>query len=189
MDLDSKLQMYPEGPIRDYASKRYKKYKKRYKYRTRYIKVFDDRIFLHKWYPWSYWGYKPRLVPQGWYNLDLAKQRYIDLYGKDSLRHVKWIKGKEALERDFIIGKRLYIGNKWERVRTKSYHPLNYTLIKKFSTSHRTDFVERTLITSSKLLASEVPTSIKTAKRVGDKKLSHIQREKQEKAKNLYADT
>lgn len=180
--------MYPEGPVRDYASRAYKRKTRRYKYASKYVKVFDDRIYLHKWYPWSYWGYKPRLVPQGWYNLDLAKQRYIDLYGKDNLRHIKWVKGKEALERNFIMGRRLYIGNQWVNIRRKSYYSLSYTHIKKLSTSHRTDFVERTIITSSKLLASEITHSVNKAKRVGNIKLSHIQREKQEKAKNLYAD-
>jgi len=148
----------------------------------------DKRIFIHKWYPWSYWSYKPRLVLQGWYNLDLAKQKYIDTYGKENIRHVKWVKGKEAIERDFAIGKRLYIGGKWVSVRNKSYFKMPVKMVKlaiKSSKSHRRNYLERGVITTSKMITDQTRAVINPSK-VNGKKLSYIQKQKTEKAKNLY---
>lgn len=73
----------------------------------------DVKIYLHKWYPWSY-NYKgePAVVLQGFYSLKAARQRFLIYYGRENLRSVHWIKGKTALEKKFVIGKSLLIGGK-----------------------------------------------------------------------------
>ena len=184
------IEEFPEGPIRDYAIHTYKVRKARLRLIKRYTKALDSRVFIHKWYPWSYWGYKPRMVLQGWYNLDLAKQKYADTYGKDNLRHVKWVKGKEALERGFNVGKRLYIGGKWRAIRNKSYFNMPHSIVRlslKKSKSHRRSYLEKRVITTSKLMLDPDKIILNTSKRMG-KKLSHLQKEKTEKAKNLYTE-
>lgn len=77
------------------------------------IREMDVKIYLHKWYPWSY-NYKgePAVVLQGFYSLKAARQRFLIYYGRENLRSVHWIKGKTALEKKFVIGKSLLIGGK-----------------------------------------------------------------------------
>lgn len=79
------------------------------------IRPLDERICINKYYPWSYRNYYPTLVLQGWYSLKKAKQRYKEEYGNNALRFVKFIRGKDALERDFKIGDFLYINGRWIR--------------------------------------------------------------------------
>lgn len=76
----------------------------------RVIREMDQKIYLHKWYPWSY-NYKdePALVLQGFYSLKAARKRFLIYYGRENLKHVHWIKGKSALERGFKVGKSLLI--------------------------------------------------------------------------------
>lgn len=77
------------------------------------IREMDVKIYLHKWYPWSY-NYKgePAVVLQGFYSLKAARQRFLIYYGRENLRSVHWIKGKTALEKKFVISKSLLIGGK-----------------------------------------------------------------------------
>lgn len=74
------------------------------------IREIDQKIYLHKWYPWSY-NYKgePALVLQGFYSLKAARKRFSVYYGRENLKQVHWIKGKSALERGFTVGKSLLI--------------------------------------------------------------------------------
>lgn len=90
--------------------------KRRCDFHRRYAKVIkemDIKIYLHKWYPWSY-NYKgePAVVLQGFYSLKAARKRFLIYYGRENLKTVHWIKGKTALEKKFVIGKTLLIGGK-----------------------------------------------------------------------------
>lgn len=77
------------------------------------IKEMDIKIYLHKWYPWSY-NYKgePAVVLQGFYSLKAARKRFLTYYGREACKTVHWIKGKTALEKGFVIGKTLLIDGK-----------------------------------------------------------------------------
>lgn len=92
----------------------------------------DNKIYIHKYYPWSYENYKPALVLQGWYSEEKAKKAYLRVYGPKSLKYVKFIKGKEAIEKGFHITYHLYINGKWRPIYGKHtmYHcsgePLGY---------------------------------------------------------------
>ena len=90
--------------------------KRRREYHRRFGKVIKERdikIYLHKWYPWSY-NYKgePAVVLQGFYSLKAARKRFLTYYGRENLKSVHWIKGKTALEKKFVIGQSLLIGGK-----------------------------------------------------------------------------
>ena len=99
------------------------KYRQLAKKRRRAIKAvwdLDTKVWLHKYYPWSYNNYLPTLVLQGWYNENKAKKAYLRVYGPEALRYVKFIKGKDALERDFKVGHNLYINGRWRYIPGKS---------------------------------------------------------------------
>lgn len=90
--------------------------KRRREYYNRFNKVvkeMDLKIYLHKWYPWSY-NYKgePAVVLQGFYSLKAARKRFLIYYGRENLKAVHWIKGKTALEKKFVIGNSLLIAGK-----------------------------------------------------------------------------
>lgn len=90
--------------------------KRRREYYNRFNKVVKERdlkIYLHKWYPWSY-NYKgePAVVLQGFYSLKAARKRFLIYYGRENLKAVHWIKGKTALEKKFVIGNSLLIAGK-----------------------------------------------------------------------------
>lgn len=181
------IECYPDE-LRDYVLKVRKAYKKK-KAKYKHCKALDKRIFIHKWYPWSYWGYHPRVVPQGWYSLKLAKQKYIDLYGKENLRHVKWIKGKEALERDFKVGKRLFIGNRWVPIRIKTYFIPNIgTILSQIVANEtRNDRIEEKVIKTTKILSND-QKRVTISKNKSKKRLELplLQKAKQQRAKDLY---
>lgn len=102
------------------ANKEYKELIERFKR----IAGVDLKIYLYKWYPWSYKNYIPTLVLQGWYNLSSARKFYLKKYGPDSLKYIKFSKGKTILESgDFKVGKSLYINGKWIVVNSKRYTP------------------------------------------------------------------
>ena len=84
----------------------------------------DDKVYIHKYYPWCYENYQPSLVLQGWYNESKAKKAYLRVYGPNSLKYVKFIKGKEALEQGFHITYHLYINGGWRPIYGKHtmYH-------------------------------------------------------------------
>ena len=90
--------------------RRRKEYYQRFR---KVIKETDIKIYLHKWYPWSY-NYKgePAVVLQGFYSLKAARKRFLTYYGRENLKSVHWIKGKTALEKKFVIGQSLLIGGK-----------------------------------------------------------------------------
>lgn len=108
-------------------SRRAKRYllasRKRHKEKREKVKavwVLDSKIWLHKYYPWCYNEYLPTLVLQGWYNEDKAKKAYLRIYGPEALKYVKFIKGKDAVEREFKIGHNLYINGRWRYIPGKS---------------------------------------------------------------------
>lgn len=98
---------------------------KRKRQKKKYLAVksiwdLDPKIWLHKYYPWCYNEYIPTLVLQGWYDENKAKKAYLRTYGPQALKYVKFIKGKDALERDFKIGHNLYINGRWRYIPGKS---------------------------------------------------------------------
>lgn len=107
--------------LREFALELRKKRKEKCK-STKLVNL-DSKIYLHKYYPWCYKNFIPTLVLQGWYNPQIARKKYLDNYGPDSLKYVKFIRGKEALEMDFSIGKTLYINGKWRSVKHKIFFP------------------------------------------------------------------
>lgn len=107
--------------------RKYSNYHKQYHKKHRYFKSLDDRIYLHKWYPWCYKDYKPTLVLVGWYSIERAKDVMTRKFGKDALKEIKFVKGKDALERDFQVGASLYIGGKWVPFRLKMAFPKSTT--------------------------------------------------------------
>lgn len=107
--------------FRDMQRKLSAKWKRRNK--RAHIPAVDPKVYLHKYYPWSYRDYIPTLYLQGFYSEEYAKKRYLKLYGPDALKYVKFIKGKDALEREFAIGKNVYINGKWIAPKGKLMHP------------------------------------------------------------------
>ena len=105
---------------------RSKRRKYQAKIRQKYNPYFslDTKIYIHKWYPWCYENYKPSLVLQGWYSEEKAKKAYLRVYGPKSLKYVKFIKGREALEKGFHITYHLYINGHWRPIYGKHtmYH-------------------------------------------------------------------
>lgn len=100
--------------------------KKHHEYQKRFQQIagVDRKIYLYKWYPWSYKNYIPTLVLQGWYDLNRAKRFFINKYGPEALKYVKFSKGKSILEsQDFKVGKTLYINGMWRLVSSKIYIP------------------------------------------------------------------
>lgn len=97
---------------------------------------WDKKIFMHKYYPWCYHNYKPRLVLQGWYNVKVAKLRYKKVYGEDVLTHIRFIKGRLALERGFTTGQSLYINGRWRKPfsKIKGSLPGDITFLKRGKT-------------------------------------------------------
>ena len=101
------IDLLPEH-LRDYAKEVLKKRKEQYR-KTRVIGKLDKKVYLYKYYPWCYRDYKPTLVLQGWYSVKAAKEKYLQFYGPHALKYVKFIRGKDAVEKEFSIGKTLYI--------------------------------------------------------------------------------
>lgn len=87
-------------------------------------RVIDHKIYPYKFYPWSYKDGEPSLILQGWYDVKLAKRRYIRRYGNTALDHIKFIQGKEAVERGFKISQSLYINGKWRVIMNKTLRPM-----------------------------------------------------------------
>lgn len=85
--------------------------------------IFDKRLYYNKWYPWCYKGETPTVYPQGFYDLNYHKKKLLLTYGPDALKYIKWIKGKEAIERGFSIGKTLYINGRWQNHIGRIYYP------------------------------------------------------------------
>lgn len=78
--------------------------------------TLDNKIYIHKYYPWCYEEYRPKLVLQGWYNPEIAKKVYKKVYGPKALKYVKFIRGKDAIEKGFNITHHLYINNRWRYI-------------------------------------------------------------------------
>lgn len=89
----------------------------------------DPRIYVHKYYPWSWKDYQKTLVLQGWYNVKKAKYTYLKRFGPDALKHVKFIKGIKAIKEGFQIGNTLFINNRWVKVGSK-YSLMGYQVNK-----------------------------------------------------------
>lgn len=92
-------------------------------------KRLDDRIYLNKYYPWCYKNYIPTVALQGWYNRKEAKQIYKLFYGPTALKHIRFIKGRNAIAKNFSIGKTVYIDGMWRPVKNKEFCSSN--LVKK----------------------------------------------------------
>lgn len=113
-----------------------KKITTRERHRRRCVELMglDRKIYLGKYYPWSYKNFIPTLVLQGWYDVKYAKKKYIKQFGPDALKYVKFIKGREALERNFYIGHSLYINGHWEVIRNKTFYPIDVKRAHKYQT-------------------------------------------------------
>lgn len=104
--------------------RRLRKKQKELQKRFQQIAGVDRKVYLYKWYPWSYKNYVPTLVLQGWYDLNRAKRFFLNKYGPKALKYVKFSKGKSILEsQDFKVGKTLYINGRWRLVSSKIYIP------------------------------------------------------------------
>lgn len=101
-----------------------KEYYKRFRHQ---IKDKDRKVYLHKWYPWSYNRHgDPSIVLQGFYSIKAARIRFVTYYGKEACKTIHWIKGRGALERQFKVGKTLNIGGRWKRPISKILLTENY---------------------------------------------------------------
>lgn len=98
-------------------------------------KRLDDRIYLNKYYPWCYKNYIPTVALQGWYNRKEAKQIYKLFYGPTALKHIRFIKGRNAIAKNFSIGKTVYIDGRWRPVKNKEFTPV--------SIIYKRDFIKR----------------------------------------------
>lgn len=94
-------------------------HEKRYKKEVDLVLGLDKKVYIYKYYPWSYKEYIPTLVLQGWYDVNKAKKAYIKNFGPKALKHVRFILGREALEKGFSVGTSLYINNKWRPISGK----------------------------------------------------------------------
>lgn len=114
----------------DKSRKKSRATSKERKKNAEYFKL-DRKIYIHKYYPWCYENYRPSLVLQGWYNVDRAKKSYLKTYGPKSLDYVKFIKGKEAVEKGFCITHHLYINGGWKHIQGKHsmFHPSGIGLL------------------------------------------------------------
>lgn len=160
------------------------------------LSTMDKQIYINKYYPWSYRDMVPTLVLQGWYSLEMAKKRYKKYYGEDALKYVHWIRGDEALARDFKIGKSLFIGDSFKRIQTKFFftHATRISrtrksfkrkLIKKMGGTHQGERREKKLIEAclnygNKLLTDENLGSYKKTR------IQNIRQAKLEAKKDLY---
>lgn len=88
-------------------------------------KRLDDRIYLNKYYPWCYKNYIPTVALQGWYNRKEAKQIYKLFYGPTALKHIRFIKGRNAIAKNFSVGKTVYIDGRWRPVKNKEFSSPN----------------------------------------------------------------
>lgn len=187
--LESLPLKYREKHLRRQKSVReyYKKFK---------IRSFDPKIYLHKWYPWCYCNYEIRLIPQGWYNVKAAKKLYLKFYGKDALNHIKFIKGREALERGWELSdrhKRLYIGGRWLPVRAKVFRTSQYQvgryrrkIKKQMDTKSNPDSKEAMLIEEVKYLNYGQKPTVSTDKPKKTSRVPNVQKIEQQKKKYLY---
>ena len=88
-----------------------------------YISQHDKRLYYQKWYPWCYRGEIPTVYPQGFYDLWYPKKKLLLSFGPNALDHIKWIKGIDAVEKEFAIGKSLYINGSWVGNIPRIYYP------------------------------------------------------------------
>lgn len=88
-----------------------------------YVSKFDKRLYYNKWYPWCYKGDVPTVYPQGFYELWYPKKKLLLTFGPNALDYIKWIKGIDAVEKDFAIGKSLYINGSWINYVSRIYYP------------------------------------------------------------------
>lgn len=159
------------------------------------LSTMDRMINIKKYYPWSYRNMVPTLVLQGWYDLKLAKKRYRKYYGKDALKYVHWIKGDEALARDFKIGSSLLIGDSFKRIQTKFFftHATRLTktrksfkrkLVKKMKAHDASErergMIEACLNYGNKLLVDENTSSYKKTR------IQNLRQAQLEAKKDLY---
>lgn len=108
-----------------------KKKKKKKPYNGIYFQIahqlskrLDDRIYLNK-YSHGVIKYIPTVALQGWYNRKEAKQIYKLFYGPTALKHIRFIKGRNAIAKNFSIGKTVYIDGMWRPVKNKEFTPFS----------------------------------------------------------------
>lgn len=89
------------------------------------VRSFDEKIYVSKWYPYSYRDAVPMLVLQGFYSIKYARLKFQYVHGLGALKDIKFIKGKTAIERGFEINanKTLFINGKWRLVTAKWVKP------------------------------------------------------------------
>lgn len=170
--------------------------------RFQQIAGVDIKIYLYKWYPWSYKNYIPTLVLQGWYDLNRAKRFFLNKYGSEALKYVKFSKGKAILESgDFKVGKTLYINGMWRMVTSKSYIPSeikykaqghNWATLK-FKQNLMKDLKKRTRGHNDRvnydkdiIRYQHERTPIRSITKKENTKLQKVQQVRQQRKKNLF---
>lgn len=119
--------------------------------RFKQIAGVDIKIWLHKWYPWSYKNYVPTLVLQGWYDVSKAKEYFINKYGPNALKHIHFSKGKHIMEAGgFQVGYSLYINGKFIVVNSKIYVPVEAKAESVGHSFNRWDFKQQSMSTLKK---------------------------------------
>lgn len=74
----------------------YKRKSRRNRSRFKYkIRAYDKRIYVNKFYPYSYHNLEPVLVLTGWFSRKNAKLLYDTWYGKSWRETVKFIRVKK----------------------------------------------------------------------------------------------
>lgn len=179
-----------------------KKHHQELQKRFQQIAGVDIKIFLYKWYPWSYKNYVPTLVLQGWYDVNRAKKFFLNKYGPNALKYVKFSKGKTILESgDFKVGKTLYINGMWRLVNSKIYIPpedkpeaqghswnrLRFKHMMMESTKKRTrGHNDRVHLDKELIYFQHERTPIQKATRKENLKLQKIQQVKRQRKKTLF---
>ena len=160
--------------------------KKKMRNRLSVLRALDDKLYFHKYYPWCYKNYKPTVVYQGWYNVEYAKKKYLEEYGPDALKYVKFINGKKAIELGFETGESLYINGRWRLIRNKNFRPADYRLLNRKGTYLR---ALASVIPQDKRLTSRNKENrlIKQMKyyQYGKKKVGHLYKVRDKKRSKL----
>lgn len=108
--------------------RKYYEYKlKRNKYRLKITKVpaLDEDIIPEKYYPMSFDEFDiPSIVLQGWWNKDIALKWWQYKLGIINItKHIFFIQGQEALDKNYRISKYVYYDKHKYVVRTKMQFP------------------------------------------------------------------
>lgn len=140
-------------------------------------KRLDDRIYLNKYYPWCYKNYIPTVALQGWYNRKEAKQIYKLFYGPTALKHIRFIKGRKAIAKNFSIGKTVYIDGMWRPVKNKEFTPFSMYFKHEYNKRVREKSITGRSIIASKAVGKKKKEKIliqEVKAKLGDRGTSRI---------------